>query len=303
VGHVPSVKIAVTGSSGLIGSALVPALLRDGHAVVKLVRRQPEAPDEVRWDPAHGMLDPGDLTGVEAAVHLAGATVGRRWTNAYKQKILESRTQSTALLAGALAELDPRPRVLVSGSAIGFYGDTGDTAYDESGPAGEGFLADVVVRWEAAARPALDAGIRVVHIRTGLVLSAKGGVLPPQRLAWRLGLGARLGTGRQWQSWITLEDEVAAIQFLLEAEDVAGPVNLVAPEPVTQKGFGKALGAAVHRPMPWVVPSFALRLALAGFADEGLLTGQRLRPRVLEEAGFRFGARTLDEGLRIALSS
>jgi uncharacterized protein (TIGR01777 family) len=297
------VKIAVTGASGFIGSALVPALTRDGHEVVKLVRRRPEAPDEVRWDPARGQLEGADLAGVDAAVHLAGATVGRRWSAAYKQKILDSRVQGTVLLAGALAALEPRPHVLVSGSAIGFYGDTGDTVADESGPQGEGFLAEVAARWEASTQAATDAGIRVVRIRTGLVLSAAGGILPPQRLAWRLGLGARIGSGRQWQSWITLEDEVAAIQFLLDADGISGPVNLVAPEPVTQQQFGRALASAVHRPMPWVVPPIALRLALNGFADEGLLTGQRVRPRVLEEAGFSFGARTFDEGLRQALAA
>lgn len=293
----------MTGSSGLIASALVPALLTDGHEVVKLVRRQPEAPDEVRWDPANGELDASDLTGVEAAVHLAGATVGRRWTESYKRKILNSRVQSTRLLAETLASLEPRPRVLISGSAIGFYGDTGGTQYDESGPQGAGFLAYVVRRWEAAAQPARDAGIRVVYLRTGLVLSDKGGILPPQRLAWKLGLGARIGSGNQWQSWITLADEVAAIRFLLQADHIAGPVNLVAPEPVTQQDFGRALAAELHRPMPWVVPGGALRLALNGFADEGLLIGQRLRPRVLEEAGFHFGARTLDEALRQVLAS
>ena len=293
-------RIAVTGASGLIGSALVPALLTDGHEVVKLVRRQPEAPDEVRWDPSSGQLDPADLAGVDAAVHLAGATVGRRWSESYKTKIRQSRVAGTQLLAEALATLSPTPRVLVSGSAIGFYGDTGDTAYDESGPQGAGFLADVVREWEAAARPAADAGIRVAYIRTGLVLSGKGGILPPQRLAWKLGLGARIGSGHQWQSWITLEDEVDAIRFLLD-HDISGPVNLVAPEPVTQKQFGRALAATLHRPMPWMIPAFALRIALKGFADEGLLIGQRLTPRVLEDAGFVFGARTLDQGLRVAL--
>lgn len=295
-------KIAITGASGFIGSALVPVLLTEGHEVVKLVRRQPEAPDEVRWDPTSGTLDPADLAGVDAGIHLAGANVGRRWTKAYKQKILDSRRQGTGVFAEALAALDPKPRVLISASAVGFYGDTGATVRDESGPKGEGFLADVVEQWEAAAQPARDAGIRVVHIRTGLVLSRTGGILPPQRLAWKFGLGARIGSGAQYQPWITLADELAAIRFLLTADDLAGPVNLVAPEPVTQEEFGRALAGAVRRPMPWVVPGFALRLALDGFADEGLLIGQRLRPRVLEEAGFTFGARTLDEGLRVALN-
>lgn len=299
-------KIAVTGASGFIGSALVPALLTDGHEVLKLVRRQPEAPDEIRWDPARGQLDPAELAGVDAAIHLAGASVGRRWSESYKRKILDSRVSGTALLAEALATVrrqsGQQPAVFLSGSAIGFYGDTGDTVRDESGPQGGGFLADVVRQWEAAARPAQDAGIRTVFLRTGLVLSGSGGILPPQRLAWKFGLGARIGTGKQWQSWITLDDEVAAIRFLLEQESISGPVNLVAPTPVTQADFGRALAGTLHRPMPFVIPPFALRLALNGFADEGLLIGQRLRPRVLEEAGFSFGARTLDEGLAIALA-
>lgn len=300
-------KIAVTGASGFIGSALVPALLTDGHEVLKLVRRQPESPDEIRWDPARGQLDPAELAGVDAAIHLAGASVGRRWSESYKKKILDSRVSGTALLAEALATVrrdstDQHPTVLLSGSAIGFYGDTGDTVRDESGPQGGGFLADVVRQWEAAARPAQDAGIRTVFLRTGLVLSGKGGILPPQRLAWKFGLGARIGSGTQWQSWITLDDEVAAIRFLLERESISGPANLVAPTPVTQAEFGRALARTLHRPMPFVIPPFALRLALNGFADEGLLIGQRLRPGVLEDAGFAFGARTLDEGLDVALA-
>lgn len=290
-------KIAVTGASGLIGSALVPALLTDGHEVVRLVRRQPTAPDEVRWDPSAGRLDAADLAGVDAAVHLSGATVGWRWSESYKKEILDSRVSSTRLLSETLARLEPRPRVLVSGSAVGYYGDTGDRTVDESAPQGAGFLAEVVRQWEAAAQPARAAGIRVAHIRTGLVLSTKGGLLPPQRLAWKLGLGARIGTGQQWQSWITIDDEVAAIRFLLEA-DISGPVNLVAPEPVTQKDFGRALATELHRPMAFAIPGFALRAAVRGFADEGLLIGQRVTPRVLEDAGFSFGSRRLDDALR-----
>lgn len=294
-------KIAVTGASGFIGSALVPALLTDGHEVVKLVRRQPEGSDEVRWDPPSGRLDPADLAGVEAAVHLAGANVGRRWTEAYKQKLRASRIQGTTLLARTLAQLEPRPRVLLSGSAIGFYGDTGDTLLDESGPQGGGFLAELVREWEASAKPAQDAGIRTAFLRTGLVIDGSGGLLPPQRLAWKLGLGARISSGKQWQSWITLDDEVDAIRFLLTS-DVSGPVNLVAPEPVTQQAFADALADALHRPRLFAVPSIAVRLALAEFGREALLIGQRLRPRVLEDAGFTFGSRTLEQGLQVALS-
>ncbi len=294
-------KIAITGASGFIGSALAPALLTDGHDVVKLVRRQPEAPDEIRWDPTTGRLDPADLAGVDAAIHLAGASVGRRWTEAYKQKLRASRIQGTTLLARTLAQLDPKPRVLLSGSAIGFYGDTGDTLLDESGPQGGGFLAEVAREWEASAKPAQDAGIRTAFLRTGLVIDGSGGLLPPQRLAWKLGLGARIGSGKQWQSWITLDDEVDAIRFLLTA-DISGPVNLVAPEPVTQQAFADALAEALHRPRLFVIPGIAVRLGLAEFGREALLIGQRLQPRVLEDAGFTFGSRTLEQGLQTALA-
>jgi uncharacterized protein (TIGR01777 family) len=279
-------KIAVTGASGLIGSALVPSLRRGGHEVVRLVRRESSAPDEVMWDPGAHRLDPAALADVDAVVHLAGAGVGdRRWTSAYRRTVLRSRVDGTTTLARALAEADPRPRVLLSGSAIGWYGDTADRVVDESTPSGEGFLAEVCRRWEAATAPAEEAGVRVTHLRTGVVLAADGGALAQQLPLFRLGLGGRLGSGRQWVSWISLPDQVWAMEFLLTA-GVAGPVNLVAPEPVTNAEFTRALGRALHRPTLLRVPGLPLRLALGEFADEAVLAGQRVAPRALAEADF-----------------
>jgi uncharacterized protein len=294
-------KIVVSGGSGLIGSAVVPQLRAAGHQVIRLVRRDPAAPDEVRWDPANGQLNPTDLAGVDAAVHLSGASVSRRWTQASRRAIRQSRVESTTLLAETLATLSPLPKVLLSGSAIGFYGDTGDRTVDEDGPRGDGFLADVVGDWEAAAHPAMSAGIRVCRLRTGIVLSRQGGALRLQLPIFKLGVGARLGGGRQFTSWITLEDEIAAIGFLLNADDVNGPVNLVAPNPVTNREFTKNLAAALHRPAILAVPPVALRLALDGFAEEGLLIGQRLAPRVLTDAGFTFRHPQLPEALESVL--
>jgi uncharacterized protein (TIGR01777 family) len=276
--------IGVTGSSGLIGSALLPALGAAGHQTVRFVRRPARAADERGWDGAH--LAPESVADLDAVVHLAGAGVGdKRWTASYKREVLDSRVQGTGAVARAVAAAGTP--VLLSASAIGFYGDTGDTLTDESGPSGEGFLADVCVRWEAATEPARGVA-RVVHLRTGIVLSARGGALRRQLPIFRAGLGAPLGSGRQWQSWISLDDEVAAICHLLTA-DVTGPANLVAPTPVTNREFTKALGKAVHRPtLPVPVPGVLLKAALGGFAGEAVLAGQRLSPRVLEQSGFAF---------------
>lgn len=295
-------KVAVTGSSGLIGSAVVDALRAKGHEVLSIVRRAASGTGEVSWDPAAGTIDAARLEGVDAVVHLAGAGVAdKRWSDSHKKAILDSRVSGTTLLAQTLAGLTRKPRVLLSGSASGWYGDTGDRVEDESAPRGGGFLAEVVERWEASTAAAEQAGVRVCHLRTGIVLSARGGALKKQLPIFKLGLGGRLGNGKQWQSWITLDDEVGAILFLLDAEQVSGPVNLVAPTPVQQREFAKALGHAVHRPALAVVPPVALRLAMADFADEGLLIGQRLRPRVLQDAGYAFRQPTLEAGLAAAL--
>jgi uncharacterized protein (TIGR01777 family) len=295
------VQIAITGSTGLIGKALVRALRDEGLTVIRLVRRPAAAEDEVRWDP-FGEVDSAALEGVDAVVHLAGAGIGdHRWTESYKRQVRDSRVEGTRTLARALAGLDRRPAVFVSGSAVGYYGDTGDAAVDESGPSGEGFLAALCRDWEAAAQPAVDAGIRVVHPRTGLVLSREGGLLGKMLPLFRLGLGGRLGSGRQWMSWITVADQVAALRFLIH-DGLSGPVNLTAPEPVTNSAFTSAVGRAVHRPTPFIVPAPALRLALGEFADEGALVSQRVLPDRLAKAGFVFRHPDIDTALASVLA-
>jgi uncharacterized protein len=294
-------KIAVTGSSGLIGSALVPHLRGQGHEVVRLVRGTASAPDERSWDPASRHLDPSVLADVDAVVHLAGAGVAaKRWTEQRKQVVLRSRVDGTTAVAQAVAASE-RTSVLLSGSAVGYYGDTGDRLTDENGPSGEGFLADVVRQWEAATAPAEAAGARVAHLRTGIVMSGDGGALGPQLPVFKAGLGAPLGNGRQYVSWISRTDELAAITHLLTA-GVRGPVNLVAPQPVTNREFTKTLGRVLRRPtLPVPVPGVVLKAALGGFAEEGVLVGQRLAPRVLEASGFSFAHRDLEAALRAEL--
>ncbi|WP_344282436.1 TIGR01777 family oxidoreductase [Actinomadura napierensis] len=294
-------RVTVTGSSGLIGTALVRALREDGHEVVRLVRREPSAPDEARWSPADGCVEAAALEGIDAVVHLAGAGVGDRpWTKAYKRRIRDSRLDGTRTLAEAIAAADRRPPVLVCGSAIGFYGDTGDREADEKSPVGAGFLAALVRDWEAAAAPAREAGARVVHPRTGVVLARGGGMVGGTLPLFRAGLGGRLGDGTQWTSWISLPDEVAALRFLIENE-LSGPVNLTAPNPVTNGEYTAALGRALHRPARLAVPKAVLRAALRGFADEGPLVSQRVLPRRLEQAGFRFRHPDVDSALAAVL--
>ncbi len=301
--RMPMMDIAVTGASGLIGSALVPALRSGGHTVRTLVRRQPRDSSEISWDPASGTLDPAALAGVDAIVHLAGAGVGdHRWTNSYKRQILDSRVAGTTLLAGALADLDPRPRVLLSASGIGWYGNTGDHTVDESTPGGTGFLAEVSAAWEASTAAAANAGVRVCHLRTGVVLSPHGGALARQLPLFRFGLGGRLGSGRQWLSWISLDDEIAAISFLLTAETVRGPVNLTSPGPVTNAAFTRTLGTALHRPAFLAIPGVVLRIVLGGLADEGALVSQRVMPGVLTDAGYVFSHADLDSALTAMIS-
>jgi uncharacterized protein (TIGR01777 family) len=281
------VKLAVTGASGLIGTALVTRLRASGHDVVKLVRRPPAAADEVSWDPDAGTIDVEGLSGVEGAVHLAGAGVGdHRWTDDYKRTIRDSRVLGTRTLVKALTALEPLPRVLVSGSAVGFYGDRGDEELTEESPGGKGFLADVVRAWEAETEPASAAGIRVAMIRTGLVMSPSGGAFGRLLPLVKLGLGGPLGNGRQWWPWITLEDEVGAIDFLL-THAVTGPVNLSAPHPARQKDVVRAIARAAHRPALLPAPRLALRVALGEFSDD-ILDSQRVLPRRLVTAGFTF---------------
>lgn len=296
-------RVAVTGASGLIGTALVPHLRSVGHEVVRLVRRTASAADEVQWDPKAGTVDLEALAGVDGVVHLAGAGVGdHRWTDDYKREILDSRVDGTHTIARAMAALDPKPQVLVSASAIGWYGDTGDRIVDESAPAGQGFLADVVRAWEAAAEPAASAGIRVVHPRTGLVVSGKGGAWARMFPLFKLGVGGRLGSGRQYWSWISLRDEVCALQFLLEQQHLSGPVNLTGPDPVTNADITRAMGTVLGRPTILPVPAFALKTVLGEFSSE-VLGSARVVPAVLESAGFRFQDPTIEAAIRTAIES
>jgi uncharacterized protein (TIGR01777 family) len=297
-------KVAITGSSGLIGTALVASLRSDGHQVIKLVRRPVRSADEVRWDPraadaGFSPSSPGELDGLGACVHLAGAGVAdHRWTARYKAEIRASRVLGTRTLATALTRLGSPPETLVSGSAIGWYGDTGGQDVDESAPAGKAFLSRVVHDWEAAAEPAADAGIRVVHPRTGLVLTPAGGILARLLPLARFGVCPRFGSGKQVMSWISMGDEVAAIRFLLDRKDISGPVNLTAPAPVTNSEFTAALATAVRRrDLPWLrVPALALRLGLGESAAE-LLNSARIIPKRLTEAGYEFRHPTLPEAL------
>jgi uncharacterized protein (TIGR01777 family) len=284
-------RVLVAGSRGLIGAALVTALRESGHDVRRLVR----GTGEYSWDPPAGRIDGRAVDGVDAVVNLCGAPIGQRWSAARKQVILDSRIESTEVLAEAVAEHGIP--ALVNASAVGYYGDTGDRIVDESAPAGDGFLARLCVAWEAATEPALRAGARVVHLRTGLVLSRHGGLLEPLKPLFRLGLGGRLGNGSQYLPWISLHDEISAIRFLVEHETVSGPVNLCAPEPVTNAEFTRALARAVHRPAPWRVPELALRIALGEAAEETALVSQRAVPAVLEKAAFPFVHTTLDSAV------
>lgn len=296
-------RIAVTGASGLIGSALVPHLTRRGHDVVRFVRRVPSAPDEATWDPQAGTTDVDALASVDAVVNLAGAPVGfpHRWTSSHKTAIRRSRVEVTRSLSLAMAELESPPQVFISGSAIGYYGDTGDTEVDEAGPRGEGFLADVVAAWEAAADPARQAGIRVVHPRTGLVVSGHGGAWGIMWPIFRLGVGGKLSAGDQWWSFISLRDEVRALEYLL-TNAIEGPANLTAPSPATNASVTDAMGSLLHRPTILPVPRPALELALGGFASEVLDTA-RVVPRALLDAGFEFSDPTIDEALAWGWSS
>jgi uncharacterized protein (TIGR01777 family) len=297
-------QVVVTGSSGPIGNALCSHLASSGHHVVRVVRRLVR-PGEVAlaWDPEAGTIDARGLEGVDSVVHLAGAGIGdSRWSEARKRVLVESRTRSTALLASALAGLDHRPRVLVSASAIGFYGDRNDEILTEKSQPGDDFLASLCVRWEAEAAPAAEAGIRVVCARTGLVLSREGGALPKLLPLFKLGLGGRFGSGAQWWSWITLDDEIRAIAWLLE-NDIRGPVNLTAPNPVTNREFTRILGAVLSRPARLPVPRFGPRLLLGSeLADALLFTSARVQPAVLESSGFAFSHSELEVGLRSMLN-
>ncbi|WP_369143847.1 TIGR01777 family oxidoreductase [Streptomyces sp. R44] len=294
-------RVAVTGASGLIGSALVRSLRADGHDVLRLVRRPARTADEVEWDPKRLYVDAAGLVGVDAVVHLAGAGVGeRRWNEAYKKEIRDSRVLGTTAIAQALASLADPPEALVCGTALGWYGDTGTRAVDESAPAGTGFLPSVCVEWEAAAAPAEEAGIRVTYARTGLVVARQGGAWGRLFPVFRAGLGGRMGDGRQYWSHISLHDEVAALRHLVDTPSVSGPVNLTAPEPVTNREVTAAMGRVLHRPTLFTVPAPALKVVLGDFAQD-VLGSQRVLPGRLLETGFDFAFPTIDEAIRAAL--
>ena len=294
--------IAVTGSQGLIGTALVEALTGAGHRVTRLVRRPPGA-GEVRWDPAGGEIDAAALGGTDAFIHLAGVGIGdHRWTDEHKRAVIDSRVQGTTLLSRTIASLSPRPAVLVSASAIGYYGDRGDEVLSEDSGAGTGFLAEVCQQWERATAPAEDAGERVVHTRTRLVMSSAGGALKQMLLPFRLGAGGRIGSGKQWWSWISIDDEVGAIQHVIGDDGVRGPVNLVAPSPVRNAEFTKTLGLVLGRPTLLPTPTFALKAMFGGDAvEEMFLGGQRVAPAGLEASGYSFRHPELEAALRHVL--
>ena len=292
-------KVLVTGARGLIGSALLDRLVPDGHEIVRLVRSEPTRRGEYRWDPVAGRLDPGALEGVDAVVHLAGETVAGRWSTAKKERIRESRVRGTRLLAEAAAAQGSPPAVIVSASAIGYYGDR-EEPVDETSPPGNGFLARVVQDWERATEPARTAGIRVVTPRFGIVQSPAGGALRAQLPLFRLGLGGRVGSGRQYVSWVAIDDVVGAIDHVLREERIAGPVNVTAPNPVTNAEYARTLGRVLGRPAVLPAPAPALKLLLGEFASE-LLTGQPVTPQRLRETGYEFRHPELEGALRHVL--
>ncbi|MGW4500394.1 TIGR01777 family oxidoreductase [Micromonospora sp. NPDC004336] len=298
-------RILMAGASGFLGTRLAHRLTADGHRVTRLVRRPPHTPDERQWNPPAAQLDPAAVAEADAVVNLAGAGVGdRRWNDGYRQLIRSSRVDTTTTLAITIAGLPAgdRPRVLLNSSAVGWYGNTGDRTVEEDAPAGEGFLADVCRVWEAATRPAEDAGVRVVRLRTGLPLHRDGGLLKPQLLPFRLGIAGRLGSGRQWLPWISLADWLDAVVFLLARDDVAGPVNGVGPAPVTNAEFTRELARQLRRPAIVPIPAVALKVVLGGFAHEAL-TSTRVLPGVLTDAGFTYRHPTLRTALQAALTT
>jgi hypothetical protein len=302
-------RILVTGASGLVGSALVPALAASGHSVGRFVRLGPGRPPgttaagDVEWDLATGHIDTARIEAADAVVHLAGANIaGERWTEAFKGRIRHSRIDGTRILAEALARLDNPPRVLVQASAVGYYGDRGDEILSEASRHGEGFLPAVCVAWEAAAAPAAQRGVRVVFLRFGVILSTRGGALPKMLPAFRTGIAGVIGSGLQWMPWLSLDDAVGIVRHAIDNAALAGPVNAVAPEPVTNRVFTKTLGRALGRPTSMPLPAFAARLALGQMADALLLSSARAVPERLRAAGYTWRHPDLDGALRAALA-
>jgi len=295
--------VAITGSTGLIGSAAVRVFEQRGIRVLHLVRRGASNDNEISWNPSMGSIDAPKLEGVDAVINLAGANIAERWTDDQKRAIRDSRVNGTALLCRTLASLSNKPRVLLNGSAIGIYGAHRSEAVDESSALGNDFLAAVAQEWEAATAPASAAGIRVALLRTGIVLSPNGGMLERLLLPFKLGVGGRLGSGDQWTSWIALSDYVEALSFLLNADAISGPVNLVAPNPVTNAEFTRALGRVLGRPTVFTVPKIAMDLVFGEMADDTIFASQRVRPGRLLEAGFVFALPALEGALRKELNS
>ncbi|MBN2242727.1 MAG: TIGR01777 family oxidoreductase [Acidobacteria bacterium] len=295
-------NILITGATGLIGSALKASLLQKNHRVLQAVRKSPPSQNRISWDPSSGKLNREALEGIDAAVHLAGESItGGRWTPEKKRRILESRVRGTKLLSESLAALSSPPKVLVSASAIGYYGDRGEELLDENCAPGTGFLPGVCREWENATEPAAAAGIRVVRLRTGIVLNARGGALGRMLPVFRLGIGGRIGGGRQYMSWITLEDIAGIIEFVLQNESLRGPVNTVSPNPVSNREFTKILGRVLSRPSVCVLPAFAARLAFGEMADALLLASARVSPSRLMEAKYPFRFPSLEAALRNTL--
>lgn len=300
-----SMRILMAGASGFLGTRLADRLSGDGHHVTRLVRRPPHGADERQWNPTTAELDPAVVAEADAVVNLAGAGVGdRRWNDAYRRVIRSSRVDTTTTLAITIAGLPAadRPKVLVNSSAVGWYGNTGDRAVDEEAGPGKGFLADVCRGWEAATRPAEDAGVRVVRLRTGLPLHRQGGLLKPQLLPFRLGIAGRLGSGRQWLPWIAMVDWLDAAALAIDRADLTGPVNAVGPAPVTNAEFTRELARQLHRPAIIPIPALALRVALGGFAQEAL-TSARVLPGALTRAGFTYRHPDLASALHAALAA
>ncbi len=292
-------EILLAGASGLIGTALTKALIDDGHRPIRLVRRPAKGEDEIMWDPKNGVMDIESFDGVDAVVNLSGAGIGdKRWTDDYKKLLLSSRTRTTSLLATTLAELPSPPKTFLSGSAIGIYGDRDDEVLSEDSEIGSTFLAGLCQKWETAAQPAIDAGIRTAFLRTGIVQTPKGGALKKMLPLFKFGLGGKFGSGKQYMSWITMTDEVNAIKYLL-TNDVSGPVNLTAPNPVTNETFVETLGQVLSRPTLLPVPTFGPRLLLGSeMADALLFESTRILPMALTDHGFRFEHSELEAGLR-----
>jgi uncharacterized protein len=292
-------KILVSGSHGLVGKALIKSLTGDGHEVVRLVReRRTPGSTDIEWHPSHGTIDAQQLEGFDAVVHLAGESIASgRWSDEKKRRIRESRIQGTQLLSKSLAQLTKPPRLFISASAIGFYGNRGDELLTEESKPGDGFLADVCVEWENATRPAEEKGIRTVHARFGIILDPEGGALAKMLTPFRMGVGGKVGDGKQWMSWITLDDVIEGLRFLLEKSAVSGPVNFVAPNPVMNEEFTKALGHALSRPTFFPVPGFVAQIAFGEMGDALLLASQRVEPARLKASGYKFHHDKIDAAL------